>query len=76
MCSLLKSAVSFLCFLLCNKALLPACFGRADSSRVMERWQREGYMCRHPELAVEPRAAPLQQRGVKYLAPGPFHGGC
>lgn len=42
----------------------------------MEWWQGEGYMCRHPELVVEPWAAPLQQRGVKYLAPGPFHGGC
>lgn len=49
---------------------------RVSRQNVMEWWQGESYMCRHPELVVEPWAAPLQQRGVKCLAPGPFHGGC
>lgn len=37
----------------------------------MEWWQGEGYMCRHPELAVEPWAAPLNSGGLSTLLQGP-----
>lgn len=69
-CLMPVSVFSFL-----QKAFLK-CLRPSDSRGVMERWQEEGYMCTHPGLVVEACAAPLQQRGVKYLAPGPFHGGC
>lgn len=74
----LKSAVP--CIIIPPALLCSLCPSEPADSRVTRRGRGdgsgEGYMCRHPELAVEPSAAPLQQRGVKYLAPGPLCGGC